>query len=707
MDCFIFPPDEKKNGGGKIMRSKRFTWVFLVLMLVLVFQGSMRQSAEQLYKAGSYAEEVEGDLQKAIQIYTQVLEKFSDKKEIAADAQLHIGLCYEKLGRTEAIKAYEQVLKNFAGQAKQVAAARERLAALKIEAPSEISSLKILEGPNASQASMISPDGTKVLFTRDDFKSQNVYVYDLSSKRLDNITQYTWENRDPGVSDARWSPDGKEIVFVRNFSPGGKAGPAEIAVTDLEGNMRVLYRVENTKEGFPVPIVWLPNSSAILTGVLSPDKSNILGFIPLSGGTFKELHTLNGKVGLSYQSVDVSPDERFVVFHDKNPQGKHDIFTIGTDGSSLQVLSDHPANEGSPRWSPDGKHIVFSSMRTGRRALWGIAVKEGKPASDPFFIKEGNFDFLNWTKHGLAYKSSILVQDVFTVSIDPNTLELIGKPQQIEYAPTGGNVCPSWSPDGKYLAFVSFDKLNGGSKIVVMSAEGGEPQEFPNAAKNDPPLAVHDLRWLPDSSGLGLSDYNREGKEQTLCQLDLKTGKWKEWPIPVERWTRTDWSKDGKSFLYWRRGFANGNYGIIERNPETGDERYVYRPTKRPGGVIRQLKFSRDYKKLVFTQGSGRIMLIDMESGENRILSSELSGGLAWSPDAKHLISTGERNKLGFPTAMFFLSVADGSAKKFDLGFPEGTTFFDPTWSPDGRQIAFMAQSQILELFLMKNVITK
>jgi Tol biopolymer transport system component len=687
------------------MRKIRFFWILLALALVIVVQGNIQQSAEQLYQAGIYAEEVDGDLQKAIQIYTQIVENFGDKKEMAADAQLHIGLCYEKLGRSEAIKAYEQVLENYGGQAKQVAAARERLAALQTAAPSQISSVKILEGPNASQARMISPDGTKVLITRDDFVGDNVYVYDLSSKRLDNITKYVWENGDPGASDPRWSPDGKEIVFLR-YSPG-RGGPAEMAVTDLEGHMRIIYRVNSQKEGYPVPIAWMPDRSAILTGFLSPNKTEVLGLIPVSGGSFKELHTMNGEVRLSSRSVDVSSDGRFIAFQDKNSKGNYDIFTIGTDGRSLQVLSDHPADEGSPRWSPDGKHIVFLSERHGRRALWGIAVMDGKPAGEAFFIKEGDFGLINWTKHGLAYKSSLLVQDIFTVPIDPDALEFTGKPRQIEYAPTGGNVCPSWSPDGKHLAFVSFDKSNDESKIVIMSAEGGETQEFPNPMKERVPLAIHDLRWLPDSGGLSLSDYEREAVEQTLWQLDIETRKWKEWPIPVRRWTRTEWSKDGKSFLYLRQGFANGNPGIIERNPETGDERYVYRPTKGLGGVMRQLKFSRDFQKLVFTVGSGRIMLVDMESGENRLLGSELSGSLDWSPDAKHLISAGERNKLGFPSALFFLSVDDGSEKKVDLGFSEGTTFFDPSWSPDGKRIAFMAQSQILELFLMKNVISK
>jgi Tol biopolymer transport system component len=685
------------------MRKIRFFWVLFALALAIVVQGNIQQSAEQLYQAGIYAEEVDGDLQKAIQIFMQIIENFGDKKEIAADAQLHVGLCYEKLGKSEAINAYEQVLKNYAGQTKQVAAARERLAALKTIAPSQISSVKILEGPNASQARMLSPDGTKLLITRDDFKGQNVWVYDLSSERLDNITQYDWKKGDPGASDPRWSPDGKEIVFLR--SPPGKGGSAEMAITDLEGNMRILYRVDIQKEGYPVPIEWLPDNSAIVTGILHPEKPEILGLIPLSGGTFKELHTLNGEVRLSGGSVDVSPDGHFIVFHDQNSKGKYDIHTIGMDGTSLQLLSGHPANDRSPRWSPDGRHIVFLSERHGRRALWGIAVRDGKPEGEAFFIKEGDFDLLNWTKHGLAYQSSLLVQDIFTVPVDPDTLEITGKPRQIEYTPTGGNVCPSWSPNGKHLAFVSFDKSNGESKIVVMSVEGGEPQEFPNPTKLQVPLAIHDLRWLPDSSGLSLSDYDREGKEQTLYQLDLQTGRWKEWPIPVESWTRTDWSKDGKSFLYLRKGSAQAKTGIVERNPETGAERYIYIKERKGEGPMRSLRLSRDYTKLVFTETWAGIKMIDMKTGKHRIVSSEFNGSLTLSPDAEHIIVTGERNKLGFPSAMFFLSVADGSTKKFDLGFPEGTTFLTPSWSPDGKKLAFMAQSQILELFLMKNVI--
>jgi Tol biopolymer transport system component len=682
------------------MRSKQFVWGFLVLILVFVSLDSMQQSAEQLYQAGLYAEEVEGDLQKAIQIYTQVIEKFGDKKEIAADAQLHIGLCYEKLGKSEAIKAYEQVLKNYAGQAKQVATARERLSALQAKAPSK-PSMKLIEGELAAMAQAFSPDGTKLTFSPMDNKGFNVAVYDIPSEQMDYITRYGWEKQ---VYFSSWSPDGKEIVFLQYSSD--PAGPGEIAVSSLDGKARILYRVESMKEGYPTPYCWLADGSAIVTSLLNPDMTGTLGLIPLSGGSFKALHSLRGTVQKFGKIADTSPDGRFIVFQDKNPQGKHDLYIISADGSSLEVLSEHPAEEGSPRWSPNGRHIVFLSERYGTPALCGIAVKDGKPVGEPFLIKRGIFPLLNWTKQGLAYHKSLNVRDIFTVSIDPETLKIQEKPRQLAYTPTGANVCPSWSPDGKNLAFGANQHPSGGRRIVVVPIDGGEPKDFANPDTNQQMGILHDLRWLPDGSGLNLSGLDGNGK-LTLFQLDFKTGEWKECPIPVSKWTRTERSNDGKSFLYARHGFFHDEPGIIERNLATGAERYVYQPDGERGKVFRQLKFSSDFTKLVFTEDSARIKLIDMETGKHRDLTSEYHGYLALSPDGEYIISTGIDNKLGHPTAVFIISAADGSARKLDLGFPKDTTFAGFDWSPDGRQIAFVVGSQKFEIHLMKNVIPK
>jgi Tol biopolymer transport system component len=474
----------------------------------------------------------------------------------------------------------------------------------------------------------------------------------------------------------------------------------------MEGKIRILYRVENMKEAYPIPYCWLPDGSAIVASLLNPDMTGTLGLIPLSGGSFKVLHSLRGAVEKFVKIADASPDGRYIVFQDRDSGGKHDLYIISTDGSSLEELSDHPADEGSPRWSPDGKHIVFLSKRYGTPALCGIAVKDGKPAGVPFLIKRGIFPLLNWTRKGLAYHKSLYVRDIFTVSIDPETLERKEKPRQLDYTPTGANVCPSWSPDGKNLAFGSLNHPSGGRKIVIVPIDGGKPREFINPDTNQKIGILHDLRWLPDGSGLSLSGLDRNGRV-TLFQLDFGTEKWKERPIPVEKWTRTERSSDGKSFLYARHGSFHDEPGIIERNLDTGAERYVYKPEGERGSVFRQLKFSRDFKKLVFTEDHARIKLIDMETGKHRDLSSEYHGNLAISPDGEHIISTGIPNKLGHSTAVFVISAADGFARKLDLGFPKNTTFADIDWSPDGGQFAFVVGSQKFEIHMMKEAIPK
>lgn len=100
------------------------------LMIVLVSSGYIQQNAEQLYQSGIYKEEVEGELEGAIDIYKKILRQFPENREIAANVQLHIGLCYEKLGLKEAQKAYQKVVDNFPEQREAVKVAKEKLSTL-------------------------------------------------------------------------------------------------------------------------------------------------------------------------------------------------------------------------------------------------------------------------------------------------------------------------------------------------------------------------------------------------------------------------------------------------------------------------------------------------------------------------------------------------------------------------------------------------
>ncbi len=105
----------------------------LILVILLILSAGLpelasAQSSHEIYQRGLQKEIGEGNLNEAIQLYRQVNEDQSADRRVRANAQLHIGICYEKLGIEKAKRAYQNVLENFADQHDVVAEARNRLA---------------------------------------------------------------------------------------------------------------------------------------------------------------------------------------------------------------------------------------------------------------------------------------------------------------------------------------------------------------------------------------------------------------------------------------------------------------------------------------------------------------------------------------------------------------------------------------------------
>ncbi len=123
------------------MRPHRVMTVALALALVCSAYGYAQQTAEELYQAGLYQEEVQGDLESAIDIYRRILEEFPANRPVAAKALMHIGLCHEKLGSREAQRAYERLVRDYGDQTEVADRARARLADLqglaRAEAPAQ------------------------------------------------------------------------------------------------------------------------------------------------------------------------------------------------------------------------------------------------------------------------------------------------------------------------------------------------------------------------------------------------------------------------------------------------------------------------------------------------------------------------------------------------------------------------------------------
>jgi Tol biopolymer transport system component len=381
---------------------------------------------------------------------------------------------------------------------------------------------------------------------------------------------------------------------------------------------------------------------------------------------------------------------------------------VSVDGRTATRLTDHPAEDRDPVWSPDGRHVAFISSRFGNDALWVVPVKDGQPAGDPLQIKDGMQDatLKDWTPKGLAYSQLTRTSDIYTVSLDPATGQPTAQPQQLPYGRTGRNSGPVWSPDGRQLAFVAGSPAEPNRRyIVVLPDKGGEPREFliPTTRFAPGGLDPFDLRWFGDGSGLGFSGFNAEG-QRSVFQLSLASGQWKVIPSPSTRQTFVEWDQNGRRVFYTQESVS-----IVERELGTDRDRLITRIPD-TSSAVRGLRLSPDRRSLAFivrpgadSQDLSRLMVVDLQSGQARTLLEEKSDGLlrlgvpAWSPDGRVILLTRTVGN-GWPELR--LVPFDGGAARsmvLDRSFARsargtdnvGPAVGDVVWSPDGAGLVF------------------
>ena len=158
--------------------------VFGLVTLTAVAQKattSKSSAAEALLGAAIHQEEAEGNLEAAIAGYKKFLAQFADNRPLAAKAQYHLGLAYEKLGNAEARKAYEQVLRIYPDQSGIAADARRHLAVLEGAQSSESLTVRhVFQSAPFEKPETITPDGRLM-----GIDGGNIGVRDLTTGRYD------------------------------------------------------------------------------------------------------------------------------------------------------------------------------------------------------------------------------------------------------------------------------------------------------------------------------------------------------------------------------------------------------------------------------------------------------------------------------------------------------------------------------------------
>ncbi len=706
---------------------KKFSILIAILTLLAFSFGNLAlQNGYDLFQKALAKERAEGNLEEAIALYQKVIEESKDES-LSAKAQLRIGICYEKLGRIEAQKAYQKVIDNYPRQLDSVKTAKEKLSNLMralAAAKEEIKGFsihKIWESPKFGRGNLgeVSPDG-RYLSLSD--LGGRIAAYEFATHEIHYMTSKFFDEKKQGTSEIGnetfiegwlpvWSPDGKKIAFSREKS-------SELCIFGSNNTEPlVLYKAKSDEE--IIPIDWSPKGNTILASLAKDYEAFQAVLISVPDGSVRILETYENPPRSEPRRLGIfSPDGKYIAgdFKPQENSRSRDIFILSADGSSEVPAVVHPDDDLALGWSPDGNKLVFASDRTGTWDIWAIDVIEGRPQGDPKIIKGdiGAVWPLGFTKKGSFY---YLLQrglmDIYTAELDTEN-KILSSPEKATQRFVGRNVFPEWSPDGKFLSYVTkrdagYDQLASKSPLCIRSMVTGAEHEIVPELRY-----IWGTRWSPDGKSILAVGSEEEGKEG-FYKIDVHTGE----VTSIlqfdsgDRLSEPEWSPDGNKIFYTHQQSQQKEARILAYDLETKEKKEIYRGEFNPSYIVgrnaffsHDLALSPDGKSLAFNKGwSPVLMVVPADGGEAREVwrmkgKGEQISTIDWLPGGKELIYVSYQLPYRMIDETWRISVDGGEPKKLGLSMERMNWL---SVHPDGHQIVFSSIQRIKDVWMMEN----
>jgi len=710
-------------------RHKRLLILCLCALGLSIGFGSLfsQQTAGELFEKALYIEEAQGDLQRAIGLYQDILKKFPDDRQVAAKAQLHVGICFEKLGLNQAQEAFQKVVENYPEQAEAVKLAREKLARL-IKAQAAIETgdkeLRIRNVSGLAFADMpwrVSPDGRYFSYYSDNEADEgNLYTYEISTGKSRRLTQV---GESEYITASVWSPDGRQIVC------GWEPGPpdcCDLRIVSLDGSKpRLLYHDDQT---FALPADWSPDGKHILAVLRRPNKRFQVGLITVADGTVNLIEALDGKpfniegLGGYFNCVRFSPDGKYIAYSlpQKKDSSDFDIFVYSMGTKTVSSVVENPADDEFLDWTPDGKGVLFSSDRLRSPDIWLLPFEAGAPAGEPKLVKEDMEDIypLGIASDGsFYYVQTSGTYNVYIASLDEERTKFLSSPERLAKRTQGNEHSPAWAPDGQSLAYV-LRKGNAESpfspeRCIAVFSFGTSIEEEIVRFPAHGGIGWFGLTFSPDGRSILASRTSGWEGDSGVVFVDIQKKEMNALFAPEGNiYFPPAWSPDGKGFFFPETNWGDLAPQISFFETATRQKKEIYRQGDKQ---IYHIALSPDGTRVAFnSDGSGTggtvIKIIPANGGNPKELSQAHPtwwSGLSWTNDGKELLYFVHKiNPAGTVkgSELWKISVDGGVPSKI---WETTEDIYTCSLHPDGRRLAFDTRRFENAVWVMENFLLK
>jgi len=445
----------------------------------------------------------------------------------------------------------------------------------------------------------ISPDGNKVAFTwglGGPASNWDIYVKSFGAGEPQRLT-----TNPAGDSAPAWSPDGRQIAFVRSTTEGTSADVIVIPAAGGVERTVITMSVPAVRRNQTYDLDWAPDGRWIaVSGQPSANDASGIWLVALDGALRHPL-TNAPKDGRDHRPA-FSPDGTRLAFlrttaRSYNPSTSVQVLSLSPDlmaaGPPTRVSPEEGGFKRGLAWTPDGRGLVFASVAGpyGRPVLKRISVTSGtdKPTgqAQPLAFGQGAMEVSVAPSGRVVYSAQFRDSAIWKLPLEGLTDRAVALPLLSTPFDEGN---PDYSPDGQRLAFES--TRSGATEIWIANADGSSPVQMTftgGALTSNPQWSLDGQMILFNSRREGSNDLyvlrvdTRELRRLTDDPADdeeprwsrdghwiyfgsNRTGRWEVWKMPAGGGAPVPVTKQGGrgptespdgGWLYYAKGTAS------------------------------------------------------------------------------------------------------------------------------------------------------